>query len=54
MTAYVVSANLPFVVTNRDDEVFGVLSDSTRRAIVLQLAEAPQAVGAKLALGRGG
>ncbi len=34
------------MVTYQADEPFGVLSDSTRRAIVLKLAEAPQAVGA--------
>jgi DNA-binding transcriptional ArsR family regulator len=30
----------------QEDEAFGVLGDPTRRAIVLRLAEAPQAVGA--------
>jgi DNA-binding transcriptional ArsR family regulator len=29
----------------REDEAFGVLGDSTRREIVLRLAEEPQAVG---------
>jgi DNA-binding transcriptional ArsR family regulator len=34
------------VVTYQDEEGFGVLGDSTRRTIVLRLAEGPQAVGA--------
>jgi DNA-binding transcriptional ArsR family regulator len=33
-------------MTYQEDEAFGVLGDPTRRAIVLRLAEAPQAVGA--------
>jgi DNA-binding transcriptional ArsR family regulator len=33
-------------MTYREDGAFGVLGDSTRRAIVLRLAEEPQAVGA--------
>ncbi len=40
-----VSRNLLFVVTYRSDEGWGVLSDHTRRAIVLSLAERPQPVG---------
>jgi DNA-binding transcriptional ArsR family regulator len=32
------------VVTYRDDEVWGALGDPTRRSIVLQLAQRPQAV----------
>lgn len=34
------------MVTYLEDEAFGVLSDPTRRAIVLRLAEEPLAVGA--------
>jgi DNA-binding transcriptional ArsR family regulator len=33
------------VDTYRDDEAWGALGDRTRRAIVLRLAEGPQAVG---------
>ena len=40
-----VSADLPFVVAYRDEDGWGALGDPTRRSIVLQLAERPQAVG---------
>ena len=40
-----VSADLPFVVAYRDEGGWGALGDPTRRSIVLQLAERPQAVG---------
>jgi len=33
------------VATNQDDEAWGALGDRTRRAIVLSLADRPQAVG---------
>jgi DNA-binding transcriptional ArsR family regulator len=33
------------VATYQDDELWGALGDPTRRAIVLRLAEGPQAVG---------
>jgi DNA-binding transcriptional ArsR family regulator len=33
------------VATNQSDEAWGALGDRTRRAIVLSLAERPQAVG---------
>ena len=39
-----VSLDLPFVATYRDDDVWGALGDATRRTIVLQLAQRPQAV----------
>jgi len=37
--------DLLFVATYRDDQAFGALGDRTRRAIVLALAQEPQAVG---------
>ncbi len=40
-----VRSNLPLVVTYQEDEVWGALGDGTRRAIVLRLADGPQAVG---------
>ena len=40
-----VRSNLPLVTTYGDDEGWGALGDRTRRAIVLRLAERPQAVG---------
>jgi DNA-binding transcriptional ArsR family regulator len=40
-----VSTDLPFVVAYRDEDAWGPLGDATRRSIVLQLAERPQAVG---------
>jgi DNA-binding transcriptional ArsR family regulator len=36
---------LLFVETYQDDDAFGALGDRTRRAIVLRLAQRPQAVG---------
>jgi DNA-binding transcriptional ArsR family regulator len=39
-----VSLYLPFVATNQDD-AWDVVGDSTRRTIMLQLAERPRAVG---------
>ena len=42
--------DLPCVVTYQEDEAWGALGDRTRRAIVLRLAERPQAVG-ELAVG---
>ncbi len=40
-----VSGNLPFVDTYRDGDLWGVLGDRTRRAIVECLADGPRAVG---------
>ena len=40
-----VSVTLLFVETYRDADGWGALGDGTRRAIVLSLAERPQAVG---------
>lgn len=45
LTVRSVRFNLPFVVTYQEDEAWGALGDRTRRAIVLRLAERPQAVG---------
>ena len=39
-----VSNTLPFVMTNGGDEVWATLSDTSRRAIVLRLAERAHAV----------
>ena len=39
-----VSLALPLVTAYRDDDGWGVLGDLTRRTIVLQLAQRPQAV----------
>lgn len=39
-----VRRNLPFVETNGPDEAWATLSDSSRRSIVLRLAERPHAV----------
>ncbi len=36
---------LPCVATYQDDEAWGALGDCTRRAILLRLAQRPQAVG---------
>ena len=36
---------LPFVATNRADEVWAALGDRTRRSIVLLLADGPRPVG---------
>jgi DNA-binding transcriptional ArsR family regulator len=44
LTSTKVRANLPFVATYEADDVFGVVGDRTRRAIVLLLAERPHAV----------
>ena len=41
---WLVSLNLPFVAAYQD-EVWEAMGDRTRRAIVLRLAERPQAVG---------
>ena len=38
------------MVTYQDEDVWGALGDGTRRAIVLRLAERPQAVGALAAV----
>lgn len=39
-----VSLYLPFMVAYRDEDGWGALRDPTRRTIVLQLAQRPQAV----------